>query len=115
MAFSPTGRTLATAHTNRTIQIWDVASGKELSRYEGFESSVGALAFSADVRWLASGHADSTILIWDVSAARPLKSAQPPTKGELERSWQDLAGEDGRLAHSAIGHLAAAGEHTLAL
>ncbi|MCJ8279066.1 MAG: AAA-like domain-containing protein, partial [Rivularia sp. ALOHA_DT_140] len=35
VAFSPDGKTLATSSLRRTINLWDIASGKEISRFQG--------------------------------------------------------------------------------
>jgi WD40 repeat protein len=69
IAFAPGGRSFATARADRTVQLWDAASGKELLRRTGCDAAVRCLAFSADGRLLATGHADGTALVWDLSAA----------------------------------------------
>jgi hypothetical protein len=121
-AVAPDGRTLATVRRDHTIQLWDLATGKELLRRQGHDTPAYCLAFSADGKRLVTGHGDSAILVWDVSAAyerRPLTLTSPPSDGgegrvrgprptearELETWWQDLAG-DAPQAHRAIWSLA---------
>ena len=58
VAFSPSGKTLATAGNSRTIRLWDVATGKSASEVDFGGAKVSTLAFSADGKTLAAadGH-----------------------------------------------------------
>jgi RNA polymerase sigma factor (sigma-70 family) len=107
--FSPDGRTLAVAHKDRTIQVWDVATGAALLKYTGYEADVRCLAFRPDGKVLASGHSDSTILLWDLAgAAKRTHPNSPSTPKELEQGWADLASADARKAHAALWRMFAA-------
>ncbi len=114
VAFAPDGRTLATARGDRTVQLWDVVTGKELLRRAGPSAAARCLAFSTDSRVLASGHADGGILIWDVAAAVRRDNPAAPDAGRLARWWDDLAGEAGK-AHAAVWGLSAASREAVAL
>jgi RNA polymerase sigma factor (sigma-70 family) len=105
-ALAPDGRTVATADDNRTIQLWDLATGKELLRRDGFSSQVGCLAFSPDGRSLASGHGDGTILVWDVAVVGGHAETRPDQR-RINEWWSDLAGEDAVKAYRAVWRLAA--------
>ena len=66
--FSPDGKTIATASSDKTIRFWYVASGKELLTLKGHTGPVSLVRFSHDGRTLASA-ADSIrgkgeIFIW---------------------------------------------------
>src|SRR5262249_54135296 len=88
VAFSPDGRSFATARQDRTIQLWDVVTGKELVRRSGYDARVSCMAFSPDGKTLATGHHDSTILVWDLAEAnRPVAGESAATLKELERWW----------------------------
>jgi RNA polymerase sigma factor (sigma-70 family) len=117
VAFAPDGRTLATLRADRTIQLWDLATGAELLSRTGYSARVSCLAFSPDSRVLASGHTDSTILLWDVNSGRRARreSVEKSAAGQLERWWRDLAGEDARKAHAAIWGLCAVPERAVNL
>src|SRR5262249_3618562 len=61
LAVSPNGKVLATAGSWQEIQIWDVATGRELLALKGHRGPVVAVAFSPDGKWLASGGYEQTI------------------------------------------------------
>src|SRR5262249_41382896 len=76
-AFSPDGTRLALP-VDKTIKIWDVASGRELRTLEGHMGHVSALVFSPDGAHLASTSWDGTVTLWDLTGAeapRVLKAA----------------------------------------
>ena len=63
VAFSPDGRLLATASTDRTARLWDPATGGHLRTLTSHAGTVWAVAFSPDGRLLAT--ADGTARLWD--------------------------------------------------
>jgi len=65
LAFSPSGKTLATAGMDQPITLWDVASGKQRSTLQGHKGDVMSVSFGGDEQTLASGGKDGTIRIWN--------------------------------------------------
>ena len=73
LVFSPDGRTLAGTATDKTVRLWDVATGQIDKILTGHTSSVMSVAFSPDGKMLASGDWNSTIRLWDVATGEKLK------------------------------------------
>ncbi|MFF7780445.1 trypsin-like peptidase domain-containing protein [Streptomyces tanashiensis] len=68
VAFSPDGRTLATASSDKAVRLWDVITGKAIGApLTGHSDAVLSVAFSPDGRTLATAGADRTVRLWDVA------------------------------------------------
>ncbi|MGI8837561.1 MAG: caspase family protein [Pyrinomonadaceae bacterium] len=70
IAFTSDSKLMASGSVDRTIVLWDPATGNQLLTLKGHKGTVSSVAFSPDDKMLASGSADNTIKIWDVAAGR---------------------------------------------
>jgi RNA polymerase sigma factor (sigma-70 family) len=117
VAFSHDGRVLASNPSGAKIALWDLRTGKELTKFDGHQGGIVSLAFSAEDRRLISGSLDSTVLVWDTSryAARSGPATGKLEAGTAEKLWADLLGEDAERAFSAVQALWAAPADAVAL
>jgi WD40 repeat protein/tRNA A-37 threonylcarbamoyl transferase component Bud32 len=66
IAASPDGKSLAGAMADRTVVIWDAATGRQVSVLRGHTDLVLGLAWSPDGARIASASYDHTVRLWDI-------------------------------------------------
>ncbi|RYO76123.1 hypothetical protein DL764_010304 [Monosporascus ibericus] len=74
VAFSADGSRLASGSNDRTVKVWDAATGACLSTLTGHGGWVNSVAFSADGSRLASGSEDRTVKVWDAATGACLST-----------------------------------------
>jgi len=72
VVYSPDGRHIASGSHDRTVRVWDEASGRQLACLQGHTNSVSSVAYSPDGRYIASGSWDETVRVWEVASGRQL-------------------------------------------
>jgi WD40 repeat protein len=77
--FSPDGKTLASASSDKTVKLWDVSSGRVIKTIPGHTGMVTSVSFSPDGKTLASASSDKTVKLWDVSSGREIKTLNGDT------------------------------------
>mmetsp|Transcript_2109 Transcript_2109/g.5674 ORF Transcript_2109/g.5674 Transcript_2109/m.5674 type:complete len:732 (-) Transcript_2109:220-2415(-) len=70
VAFSGDGEWLATGSFDKTVKLWNRATGECVRTCTGHVSSVFSVAFSEDGKWVASASGDKTARVWDKETGR---------------------------------------------
>ena len=70
VAWHPNANYIATGSADRTVRVWDVASGECVRIFVGHSGGVRALAMSPDGKSVASAAEDGGVLVWDLGTAR---------------------------------------------
>lgn len=102
LAFSPDGKSVASASHDHTVSVWSVPAGRERFRFRGHTADVLCVAFSR-AGLLASGGADGTVALWDTRTGKLLHRfttrAESIETVEFDPSGKYLAagGDDGVL------------------
>ena len=84
VAFSTSGKTLASGSFDNTIILWDLDILQRIGDpLIGHKGAINALAFNPDEKTLASGSADNTIILWDVGTRQPIGDPLIGHKGAI--------------------------------
>ncbi len=104
VAFHPLrGHILASASGDRTVKLWDVATGRRLDTFSQPSKEQYSAAFSPDGKVIAAGGADNRIRVWSVSeqgleGSNPILYARFAHEGPVLKV---LFSPDGRLLASS--------------
>jgi hypothetical protein len=76
VAMTPDRKTLLTGHPNGTVQFWDVATRKQISKQIGdpltHPADFFAVAFSPDGKTVLTRGADQTVRLWNLHTGNPV-------------------------------------------
>jgi WD40 repeat protein len=87
VAWSHDATRLASASWDRTVKIWDPATGQCVSTLEGHSSAIGSVAWSHDATRLASASWDRTVKIWDPATGQCLSTLEGHSSAIWSVAW----------------------------
>nr|POF13670.1 vegetative incompatibility protein het-e-1 [Quercus suber] len=97
VAFSSDGQVVASASDDRTVRLWNAATGEQRQKLEGHDDLVSAVAFSPDGQVIASASSDKTVRLWNAASGE-----QKQTLGGHGRRVSAVAfSSDGQVIASA--------------
>lgn len=73
--YSRTGRHIASGSGDRTVRLWDVEAGHNVSIFS-IEDGVTTVAISPDGRYVAAGSLDKSVRVWDANTGDVVERLQ---------------------------------------
>jgi WD40 repeat protein len=74
VAFSPDGRRVLSGSADKTIKLWDTATGSLIRTFEGHSSQVNSVAFSPDGTRVLAGGLGKTFELWDAATGALIRT-----------------------------------------
>jgi eukaryotic-like serine/threonine-protein kinase len=92
-AWSPNGYRIASAGTDKTVLVWDAATGGNIRTYKGHKDYVRSVSWSPDGTSIASGGgnypsvSDTTVQVWEASSGTPFYTFTNHTDAVSSIAW----------------------------
>ncbi|KAM0158528.1 hypothetical protein ACHAQE_005438 [Botrytis cinerea] len=94
VAFSPDGKQVVSGSDDKTVRLWDTATGLQIQpTLEGHTSYVTSVAFSPDGKQVVSGSEDKTVRLWDTATGQQI---QPTLEGHTSHVTSVAFSPDGK-------------------
>jgi hypothetical protein len=90
VAWSPNGKRIASGSWDRSVQVWDALSGKNVFIYHGHSNAqygVYSVAWSPAGKYIASGSSDPKVQVWDASTGDNILTYQGHSDVVYWVSW----------------------------
>ena len=95
VAFSPDGTRIASGSSDKTVRVWDAATGQPVGQpLTGHTDAVTSVAFSPDGTRIASGSDDSTVRLWPAFPDAAAALCAKLTTNMSHQQWRDWVSPD---------------------
>ena len=99
VAWTPDGKSIVSGSQDKSVRVWDAATGREVRRFDGHALQVADVAVSPDGKLVASAGGDKTVRVWDLEKGTALHAIEGAELAEgvafspdgklLATSWWD--------------------------
>lgn len=103
-----------TTHRDKTLKLWEAASGFCVRTLTGHTDWVRCLAASADGSLLASGGSDQSVIVWNVATGQPTLTLKEHTHVVESVAFPPAGAQDVRMADASSGGSGGGGGGVLA-
>jgi WD40 repeat protein len=109
VAFSPDGKQVVSGSGDRTVRLWDAATGAALQTLEGHTQWVSSVAFSPDGKQVVSGSDDHTVRLLDAATGAALQTLEGHTEWVSSVAFspdgkQVVSGSNDKTVRTLEGH-----------
>ncbi len=87
VAFSPDGQIVVSGSNDRTLRVWEVASGNLLRTLAGPSDTIFAVSFILEGKEIATGSGDLDLLLWKVDNGRNYETLKGHSRGILALAY----------------------------
>ena len=99
-AWAPNGKRIASASSDKTVQVWEASDGSHVFIYRGHTADVYSVAWSPDGKRIASCSKDKTVQVWNAADGSHVFTYQGHKDQVLFVAWSP----DGTRLASAGGN-----------
>ncbi len=73
VAVTPDGKYVVSGSDDKTVRLWDLATGKEVRRFTGHWPSVYSVAVTPNDKYVVSGSGGYTVRVWELATGKEVR------------------------------------------
>ena len=120
VALTPDGRYVVSGSNDKTLRVWELASGQCVRALEGHTDRVQSVAITPDGRYTVSGSNDKTLRVWELFSGRCIRTVEGHSSyvfcvaitpdgryavsGSFDKTLRVWELSSGRCVHTLEGH-----------